>query len=102
MLEMTHKLVFLTLNIGNIHVMSGRTKFFELLVREDIYCDEMNLGMTMLASLGGTHVHDFAGAAFDDDVTVLAKSRALHGISSGGAGIGAVERMPLMLLREDE
>jgi hypothetical protein len=29
-----------------------------------------------------------ARSAFDDDVSTLAKSRALHGISQGGASIG--------------
>jgi len=61
--------------------------------------DEMNLGVTVLASLGGRHVDDFARTAwgsqrgrglerwgdgtFDDDMTVFAESRALHGIRQG-------------------
>lgn len=39
--------------------------------------DKVDLGVSVLAGLRGRHVDDLAGTALDDDVTVLAKSRAL-------------------------
>lgn len=67
--------------------MGGRAKFFKLLASEDVGTDKMDLGVTVLASLGGGHVDDLAGAALDDDDTVLAQSRALHGEGLGRTGI---------------
>jgi hypothetical protein len=51
-----------------------------LLVGEDVNSDKMDLGVTVLASLGGRHVDDLAGTALNDDVAVLAKGRALKGV----------------------
>jgi hypothetical protein len=47
--------------------------------------------VTVLARLGGGHVDDLAGTALDDNVTVLAQSRALHGVGGGRTGIRRVE-----------
>src|SRR4051812_9755406 len=87
----TYKLVFFAGNVGNIHVMGGRAKLFKLLAGEDVNGDKMDLGMTVLASLGGRHVDDLAGAVFDHDETVLSQGRALHGISGRSTGIGRVK-----------
>lgn len=51
----------------------------------------MDLSVTVLASLGGRHVDDLAGAALDHDVTVLAQSRALHGEGGRRTGVGGLE-----------
>lgn len=40
--------------------------------------DKVDLGVTVLSSLGGGHVDDLAGSALDHDVTVLPEGRALH------------------------
>ena len=40
--------------------------------------DKVDLGVTVLAGLGGGHVDDLARPALDDDVTVLAESGTLH------------------------
>lgn len=79
--------------------MSGRAEFFEFLAGEDIDGDQMDLGVTVLTSLGGRHVDDLAGAVLDHNETVLSQGRALHGESGRGAGIGGLEGM-LMLLRQ--
>jgi len=73
-----------------------RAKFFELLASEDVDSDKMDLGVTVLTSLRGRHVDDFAGAVLDHNETVLPQGRALHGEGSRGAGIGGLESM-LML-----
>lgn len=52
--------------------MSGGTKFFQLLASEDIKRDKMDLSVAVLASLGGGHVDDLAGAALDHHEAVLA------------------------------
>ena len=76
--------------------MGGWAKFFKLLASEDINSNKMNFGVTMLAGLGGRHIHDLARAVLDDNEAVLPQGRALHGVSSGSASIGRVESV-LML-----
>ena len=71
--------------------MGGRAQFFQLLAGEDVDSDEMDLGVTVLAGLGGAHVNDLAGTVLDHDVTVLAQGRTLHRVGSRGAGIGRLE-----------
>ena len=74
----THELVFLAGNVGNLHVVSGGGKIFELLVGEDIDGNQMDLCVAVLASLGGGHFHNLAWALLDDDEAVLPQGRALH------------------------
>jgi len=90
------QLVFLASNVGNIHVMGGWAEFFELLASEDIDSNKMDLGVTVLASLGGRHVDDLAGTILDHNEAVLPQGRALHGEGGRGAGIGGLESV-LML-----
>ena len=77
--------------------MSGGAKIFKLFASEDIDGNKMDLSVAMLAGLRGAHFHDFAGATLDHNESVFAKSGALHGVSSRGASVGALERV-LMLL----
>jgi hypothetical protein len=79
--------------------MGGRAKFFKLLAGEDVNGDKMDFGVTVLASLGGRHVDDFAGAVLDHNEAVLPQSRALHGISGRRTGIGRVEGMLMLFSR---
>lgn len=97
--EIAYKLHFLTGDIGDIHVVGGRAKFFQLLAGEDINSDQMNLRVTVLASLGGGHVDDLAGAVLDHNETVLAQGRALHRVSRGSASIGAIESVLMLPVR---
>jgi len=76
--------------------VGGGRQILELLAGEDIDGDQVDLGVTVLASLGGRHVDDLAGATLDHDVTVLAQSRALHGEGGRRTGISRVE-LKLML-----
>lgn len=62
--------------------MGRGAEIFELLPSKDVDGDEMYLGVTVLAGLGGGHVDDFAGTALDDDEAVLPQSGALHGEGS--------------------
>lgn len=91
----THEVVLLDLDNGDLHVVGGRAKFFKLLAGEDVDTDEMDLGVTVLSGLGGGHVYDLAGAALDDDGTVLAQSRTLHGESGRRTGIALVVDLEL-------
>ena len=92
----TYELVLATRNVGDVHVVGGRAKFFELLASEEVNGDQVDLCVTVLSRLGGAHVDDLAGAILDADETVLPQSRALHGVRLGGTGIGAIESV-LML-----
>ena len=94
-----YKLVFLALDVGDIHVVGGGAEIFELLASEDVDCNEMNLGVAVLAGLGRAHFNDLARAALNDDESVLAESRALHGIGGGSTGIGALEGVLMLLGR---
>jgi hypothetical protein len=62
-------------------------QILELLAGEDVDGDKMDLGVTVLAGLGGGHVDNLARAALDNDVTVLPQGRALHGEGGGGTGL---------------
>lgn len=46
-----YKLVFLALDVGDVHIVGGGAKIFKLLASEDINCDEVDLGVTVLAGL---------------------------------------------------
>lgn len=96
----THKLVLATGDVGDVHVVGGGGEIFELLAGEDVDGDHVDLGVTVLASLGGGHVDNLARAALDDDVTVLPQGRALHGEGGGSASIGGVEGVLVLLSRK--
>ena len=66
-------------------------QILKLLASEDVGGDKVDLGVTVLASLGGRHVDDLAGTALDDDVTVLTQSRTLHREGGGRTRIGGLE-----------
>jgi hypothetical protein len=76
--------------------VSGGAEILELLAGEDIDGDEMDLGVTVLAGLGGRHVDDLAGTALDHDVATLAESRALHGERGRRAGVGGLEGVVML------
>ena len=71
--------------------MGGRRQIFQLLSREDVDGHDVDFGVTVLAGLGGGHLHDLAWAVLNDDVPVLPQGGALHREGGGGTGIGAVE-----------
>lgn len=71
--------------------MSGRAEIFQFLAGEDVDGNQVDLGVTVLASLGGRHFDDFARAVLDDDEAVLPQGRALHGKGGRGTGVGALE-----------
>ena len=71
--------------------MGRGTEIFELPTSEDIDGDEMDLFDTVFASLGGGHVDNLAGAAFDHNEAVLSQGRALHGKGGRAAGISGFE-----------
>jgi hypothetical protein len=75
----TYELVFLAANVGDIHVVGGWAKFFELLAGEDVNGNKMDLGVTMLAGLGSRHVDNLAGAVLNHNEAVLAE---LHQVST--------------------
>lgn len=89
--EATYELVLTTRDVGDVHVVGRGRKVFVLLAGEDIGGDEMDLGVTVLASLGGGHVDNLARAALDHDETVLTQSRALHRKGERRTGIGGLE-----------
>jgi len=76
---------------GDVHVVRRRAKLLELLAVENVGGNKMDLGVTVLASLGGRHVDDLTRAVLDDDVTALSQSRALHRVGRRRTSIDAVE-----------
>lgn len=65
--------VILASYIGHVNVVSGWTDVLILFVGENVQSDQVDFGVSMLASLGGTHLHDFAGTSLDHDVSILAQ-----------------------------
>jgi len=94
----THELVLLAADVGDVHVVGGGAELFKLLGGEDVDGDEMDLGVAVLAGLRGGHLDNLAGTVLDDDEAVLPQGRALHRVGGGGAGIGALEGV--LMLRQ--
>ena len=86
-----YKLELAAGDVGDVHVVGGRGQLLELLAGEDVDGDQVDLGVTVLAGLGGGHVDNLARAVLDDNVTVLAESGTLHGVGGRGTRIGGVE-----------
>ena len=63
--------------------------------RENVNPHQVDLGMTMLASLGGGHLHHTARTTLDDDVATFTKGRALHGKGQGGISIGLLSKVSI-------
>ena len=61
------------------------------LVIEDIVCNEVTLGVAVLACLRGRHVCHLARLPFDHDQTPFADLARLHGNRLGGASFPAAE-----------
>jgi hypothetical protein len=90
--ELPYELIFLAPDVGDVHVVGRWGQIFQLLASKDIESSQVNLCVTVLASLGSGHVDDLAGTTLDDDEAVLPQSRTLHGVGGRGAGItGGIE-----------
>jgi hypothetical protein len=74
-------------------------KIFKLLSGEDVDSDKMDLGVTVLSSLGGRHIDNLAWTTLNNDVTVLPQGRALHGVGSRSSGIGGIESVFMLQRR---
>ena len=66
----THQGVFIAGDVGHIHVVGRWAQLFKLLSSENVDGDKMDLGVTVLSSLGGTHVDNLAGPALDHNMSV--------------------------------
>lgn len=84
-------------DVGNIHVVGGGAKIFQLLSSENVDSNKMDLGVTVLSSLGGGHFDNLARAVLDYDVAVLTERRALHGIGGRSTGISTTLEINIML-----
>jgi hypothetical protein len=60
--------------------VGGGAEILVLSASEDINTDQVDLGVTVLTSLRGGHVDDFARVSLNADKSVLSESRALHGV----------------------
>lgn len=98
-LAATYELVLSAPDVGDLHVVGGRGEILKLLAGEDVDGDKVDLGVTVLAGLGGGHFDDLAGTLLDDDVAVLPQGRALHGEGERGTGIGALEGVLMLQAR---
>ena len=93
----TYELVLLAADIRDVHVVGGRGQILQLLAGEQVNGDQVDLGVTVLAGLGGRHVDDLARAVLNADETVLAQGRALHREGERGAGVGRLEGQLVLL-----
>lgn len=50
------ELVFSPGNVGDVHVVGGRRDILQLLASEDVNGDQVDLGVTVLSSLGSRHL----------------------------------------------
>ncbi len=94
----SYQLVFTTNDVRNLHVVGGWGEIFQLLASKDVESNQMDLRVTVLASLGSGHVDNLAWATLDDNETVLSQGGTLHRVGGRGTGIGGLEGV-LMLKR---
>lgn len=80
--------------------MGRGAQLLELLASEDVDGNQMDLGVAVLASLGGRHVDDLARALLDYDVAVLAQGRTLHGEGRRRTGVDRLKGV-IMLERKE-
>lgn len=93
----SYQLIFTTADVRDLHVVGGWGEILHLLASENVESDQVDLGVTVLPSLGGGHLDDLAWAALDDNEAVLSQGGTLHGIGGRGTGIGRLEGV-LMLM----
>jgi len=96
----TYKLELATRNVGHVHVVGRRRQIFELLASKDVNGSQVDLGVTVLSSLGGRHVDDLAGTVLDDNEAVLTESGTLHRVCGRSTGIGAVKGVLMLCNRK--
>jgi hypothetical protein len=77
--------------------VGGGAQVFEFLAGKDVDGDQMDLGVAVLAGLGSRHFDNLARTVLDHDETVLAQGGALHRVGGRSTGVGAFERVLLML-----
>lgn len=87
----SYQLVLTADDVGNLHVVGRWGEIFQLLASEDVESDQVDLCVTVLASLGGGHVNDLAWATLDDNKAVLSQGRTLHRVGGRGASVGGLE-----------
>merc|ERR1712063_143411 len=73
-------------DVGHHHVVGGRATVFVLLAGEDVEGGHVDLGMSVLSSLGSGGIDDLARSILDDDVSTLLDGRALSGVREGSSG----------------
>jgi hypothetical protein len=95
-LDVSYQGVLLARNVRNVHVVSRWGKILQLLAGEDVFSNEMNLGVSMLSSLRGRHVDDLARTLLDENVSTLPQGRTLHGVGQGRTRIGRVDGVILL------
>jgi hypothetical protein len=71
--------------------VGGWGEIFQLLASKDVDSNQMNLRVTVLASLGSRHVDNLAWATLNDNETVLSQGGTLHREGGRGTGIGGLE-----------
>lgn len=76
-------------------------EIFQLLAGEDVESDQVNLCVTVLASLGGGHVDNLAWAALDDNESVLSQGGTLDWVGGRGAGVASGLEGVLMLVGQN-
>jgi len=93
------ELDFIAGNVGDVHVVGGGTHVLVLPLGEDVDGGEVDLGVAVLAGLGGGHVDNLAGPSLDHDESVLAQGGALNGEGVGSNLGGGGGELLLFIVR---
>ncbi|KAH3661878.1 hypothetical protein OGAPHI_006057 [Ogataea philodendri] len=78
-------------NEWNLHVVGRWGQVLQLLLGEDVKSNQVDLGVTVLTSLGSGHVDNLAWSTLDNNETVLSQGRTLHWVGQRGTSISGLE-----------
>mmetsp|Transcript_3981 Transcript_3981/g.5738 ORF Transcript_3981/g.5738 Transcript_3981/m.5738 type:complete len:225 (+) Transcript_3981:134-808(+) len=92
----SQELVFGTLHEGNVQVVGGGAEILQFFTREDVQCDDVGLGVAVLAGLGGGDLDALARAALDHQIRALADLTSLLGVGRRRTGISGLEGVILV------
>merc|ERR1719495_1409647 len=91
------QLIVFALHIWHLHVVSGGADILQFLACEYVEGHQVHLGVAVLSSLRGGHLHNLARTILDHYKASLPERRDLHAASLGRSRVSLVEVVVLVV-----